>query len=95
MITIKVPLWTAERIGAALETFAGAGDHIRYAYFYADRAVMTARSLKDTRGVLSMVTKDEIITDGDAVVERVRADLHAGLLRAVRALEAESEEAKA
>jgi hypothetical protein len=90
MITIKVPLWTRGKIADALETFAGAGGGIRFAYFYADRAVFTARRLRDTRGVLSRVSMDEVITDGDAVVERVRADLHAGLLRAVRALEAES-----
>jgi hypothetical protein len=90
MITIKVPQWTAERIGAALETFAGAGQGIRYAYFYADRAVFTARPLKDTRGVLSRVSMDEVITDGDAVVERVRAEIRSALLRAARALEAES-----
>ena len=93
MITIKVPMWTVERLTEALETFAGAGGHIRYAYFYADRVVMAARPLKDTRGVLSRVSMDEVITDGDAVVERVRAEIRSALLRAARALE--SEEAKA
>ena len=87
MITRKVSLWTKEKIADALNTFAGAGGGIRFAYFYMDRVVMTARPLRDTRGLVTKVTKDEIITDGDAVVGRVRAAMHGALLLHLRALE--------
>jgi hypothetical protein len=94
MIVRKVSFWTKEEIADALETFAGAGG-VSYAYFYPDRVVMTARPLRDTRGLVTKVTVDEIITDGDAVMGRVYAAMHGNLLFRLRALEAESEEAKA
>jgi len=94
MITLKVSFWTKAKIADALNVFAGAGG-VRYAYFFADRAVMTARPLRDARGVIATVTTDELITDGDATVAmRVRGALHGALLFRLRALEAESEEAK-
>ena len=94
MIVRKVWYWTRSTIQDAVETFAGAGG-VRYAYFYPDRVVMTARPLRDNRGVQAVVTKDEVI-DGDAVADVVRliwAQMHGNLLFRLRALE--SEEAKA
>jgi hypothetical protein len=91
MIVRKVWFWTRSTIQDAVETFAGAGGGIRYAYFYADRVVMAARPLKDTRGVQAVVTKDEVI-DGDVadVVGLIWAKMHGNLLFRLRALEAES-----
>ena len=89
MIVRKVWFWTRSTIQDAVETFAGAGG-VRYAYFYPDRVVMTARPLRDNRGVLSRVSMDEVITDGDAIVERVRAEIRSALLRAARELEVEA-----
>jgi len=87
MIVYKVSFWTKGKIADALETFAGAGDHIRFASFYLDRVVMTARPLRDTNGIVSRITKDEVITDMGTVVERVYAAIHGNLLFRLRALE--------
>ena len=90
MIVRKVWFWTRSTIQDAVETFAGAGG-VRYAYFYPDRVVMTARPLRDNRGVQAVVTKDEVI-DGDVadVVGLIWAKMHGNLLFRLRALEAES-----
>ena len=82
--------WTNDQIAGALNTLAGAGDHIRFAYFYLDRVVMTARPLKDTRGVISMITKDEVITDNYAdVINRIHQEIYAALIRAAAAMNEE------
>ena len=82
--------WTNAQIAAALDTLAGAGDHIRYAYFYADRVIMRARPLKDTRGVLSVASKDELITDAlYDVINRIHQEIYAALARAVAAMNEE------
>jgi len=82
--------WDNAQIAAALDTLAGAGQGIRFAYFYADRVVMTARRLKDTRGVLSRVSIDELITDNYAdVINRVHTEIYNALARAVAAMNEE------
>jgi len=53
-------VWTNEEIGEALSVLAGAGDGIRFAYFYCDRVIMTARRLSDLRGVLAIIDKKEL-----------------------------------
>ena len=52
--------WTNEEIGEALNVLAGAGNHVHLAYFYCDRVVMTARPLRDKRGVLAIIDRKEI-----------------------------------
>jgi len=92
MITraLYTKVWTNAQIAGALDTLAGAGDHIRFAYFYLDRVVMTARPLKDTRGVISMITKDEVITDSYYdVINRVHQEIYTALARAVQEMEKE------
>ena len=92
MITraLYTKVWTNDQISAALDVLAGAGDHIRYAYFYADRVIMRARPLKDTRGVLSVVSKDELITDAlYDVINRVHQEIYTALARAVQAMNEE------
>jgi len=52
--------WTNDEIGEALDVLAGAGNHVHLAYFYCDRVIMTARPLKDKRGVLAIVDRKEL-----------------------------------
>jgi len=94
MIVRKVSFWTKEKIADALSAFAAAGWGIRFAYFYADRVIMTARRMRDNRGVMVVVTKDEILTDMNDVVRRVYVEMHGNLLFRLCALES-TEEAKA
>ena len=82
--------WDNAQIAGALDTLAGAGDHIRFAYFYADRVAFTARRLRDTRGVLSMATKDELITDNYSdIINRIHQEIYAALMRAAAAMNEE------
>ena len=82
--------WDNAQIAGALDTLAGAGNHIRFAYFYADRVVMTARRLRDTRGVLAVVTKDELITDNYSdIINRIHQEIYAALARAAAEMEKE------
>jgi len=57
--------WTNEEIGEALSVLAGAGGGVHLAYFYCDRVVMTARPLKDKRGVLATIDRKEIVGKED------------------------------
>ena len=52
--------WTNDEIGEALSVLAGAGNHVHLAYFYCDRVVMTARPIRDKRGVLATIDRKEI-----------------------------------
>jgi len=52
--------WTNEEIGEALGVLAGAGNHVHLAYFYCDRVIMTARPLRDKRGVLAIIDKKQL-----------------------------------
>jgi len=88
--TLYTTAWNNAQIAAALDTLAGAGQGIRFAYFYADRVIMTARRLRDTRGVLAMVSADELITDNYAdVINRVHTEIYNALARAVAAMNEE------
>jgi len=83
-------VWTNAQIRAALDTLAGAGQGIQFAYFYADRVVFTARRLRDTRGVLSRVSVDELILKDYAhVIDRVHTEIHNMLAYAVQEMEKE------
>ena len=57
--------WTNEEIAEALDVLAGAGNHVHLAYFYCDRVVMTARPVKDKRGVLATIDRKEIMNRED------------------------------
>jgi len=89
--TLYTIAWTNDQIDGALNVLATAGQGIKYAYFYADRVIMTARRIKDTRGVLSRVSKDELIGKDDYfdVINRVHQEIYAALARAVAAMNEE------
>jgi len=88
--TLYTTAWNNAQIAGALDTLAGAGQGIRFAYFYADRVIMTARRLKDTRGVLSMVSADELITDNYAdIINRIHQEIYAALASAAAAMNEE------
>jgi len=88
--TLYTIAWTNDQIDGALNVLATAGQGIKYAYFYADRVIMRARPLKDTRGVLSRVSIDELITDNYAdVINRVHTEIYNALARAVTAMNEE------
>ena len=83
--------WNNAQIAGALDTLAGAGNHIRFAYFYADRVAFTARRLRDTRGVLAAVSADELIGKDDYfdVINRVHQEIYTALARAAAEMEKE------
>jgi hypothetical protein len=83
--------WTNAQIAGALDILAGAGQGIRFAYFYADRVVMTARRLRDTRGVLATVSADELTGKDDYfdVINRIHQEIYAALMRAAAAMNEE------
>jgi len=89
--TLYTTAWNNAQIAGALDTLAGAGQGIRFAYFYADRVIMTARRLRDTRGVLSMVSADELVGKDDYfdIINRVHQEIYAALSRAVAAMNEE------
>ena len=88
--TLYTTAWNNAQIAAALDTLAGAGQGIRFAYFYADRVIMTARRLRDTRGVLAAVSADELITDNYSdIINRVHQEIYAALMRAAAAMNEE------
>jgi len=88
---LYVIAWTNDQIAGALDILATAGQGIRFAYFYGDRVVMTARRLKDTRGVLATVSADELAGKDDYfdIINRVHQEIFAALSRAVAAMEKE------
>jgi len=88
--TLYVIAWDNAQISDALNILATAGQGIKYAYFYADRVIMRARPLKDTRGVLSRVSIDELTTDAlYDVINRVHTEIYNALSRAVAAMNEE------
>jgi len=89
--TLYTIAWTNDQIDGALNVLATAGQGIKYAYFYADRVIMRARPLKDTRGVLSRVSIDELIGKDDYfdIINRVHQEIYTALARAAAEMEKE------
>jgi hypothetical protein len=83
--------WNNAQIADALDVLATAGNGVRFAYFYADRVVMSARRLRDTRGVLATVSVDELVGKDDYfdIINRVHQEIYAALMSAAAAMEKE------
>jgi UDP-N-acetylglucosamine 2-epimerase len=81
--------WSNEEIAEALNVLAGAGNHVQLAYFYCDRVVMTARPLKDKRGVLATVHRKEVIGKEDYydIINRLHREIKKKLEMMVMTME--------
>jgi DNA relaxase NicK len=81
--------WTNEEIAEALDVLAGAGNHIHLAYFYCDRVVMTARPVRDKRGVLAIIDRKEIVGKEDYydIINRLHREIKKKLNMMVMVME--------
>jgi len=93
MITKRVPgyTWNKSLIADALYSLAFTSK-MRYVLFYCDRAEITARLPESTNGLLSRVSKNELVGKEDFtdVINRVYLEIHGMLVKIVQKMEEEA-----
>jgi len=92
MITIKVAgyTWNNVKISDVINVLLSTHG-MRYALFYADRAVITSRLPENTNGVLSRVSTNEIAGRDDwyDTINRVHKEVYDMLVKIVKQMEKE------
>jgi hypothetical protein len=80
--------WNKSLIADVLYSLASTSK-MRYALFYCDRAEITARFPENLNGVLSRVTKNELVGKEDFtdIINRVYEEIHVMLVKIVQKME--------